>query len=91
MRVRLSPEEQEELLELRMRGSQRARGHQVVQQRCPACGSWLAADLVAAIERGEQSCPTAARIRAVFREAMADLFGPIERAVRSEASGGASS
>lgn len=75
MKILMSIEEQEELLELRARGSQKARSHQVVQQRCPTCGSWMATDLVKAIKRGEEHCPTGQRITALFREAREALFG----------------
>lgn len=61
--------------ELRAKGSQRARAHQVVQDRCPACGSWMAASLVAEIKRGEARCPVTRRVVNLFNEAMAELFG----------------
>lgn len=53
----MTPEEQELLLEQRARGSQKARSHPVVQQQCPGCGTRLAAELVAAVKRGEERCP----------------------------------
>lgn len=65
--------------ELRAKGSQRARAHQVVQDRCPACGSRLAASLVAEVRRDWGRCPTAVRVSAVFRGSVDDLLEGIER------------
>lgn len=44
-------------MEQRARGSQKARAHVVTLDRCPCCGTRLGARDVAAIKRGEQSCP----------------------------------
>jgi hypothetical protein len=53
----MTPEEAELALEQRARGSQKARAHVVTLDRCPCCGTRLSVRDVAAIKRGEQSCP----------------------------------
>lgn len=70
----MTPEEID-ALERRSRVSARARAHTVTLEPCPACGALLAADLARAVKRGEQRCPTADRIRRVFRATIDAIVG----------------
>jgi hypothetical protein len=63
-------EEELDAMEQRARGSQKARAHVVTLDRCPCCGTRLAAALVAEIKCGEQLCPHRADVVIAAVEAL---------------------